>query len=139
MEKWHIIQTRPRWEKKVADSLDQKGIESYCPLRKVKRKWSDRIKTLDEPLFKSCVFVKILPEQKTEVRLTEGVVNFVYHKGKPALVTGKEVAHFRKFLPDACLPFSNEDDRQKHQQSFFNQMDSFQLWLTACMERPKLV
>jgi transcription antitermination factor NusG len=139
MEKWHIIQTRPRWEKKVADSLDQKGIKSYCPLKTIKRKWSDRIKTLEEPLFKSCVFVKILPEQKTAVRLTEGVVNFVYDKGKPALVKGKEIENFRKVLPGADFQFAEKADGQKQRQIFASQLDSFQLWLITCMERPKLV
>ena len=139
MEKWYIIQTRPRWEKKVADSLDQKGIENYCPVRRVRRKWSDRIKTLEEPLFKSCVFVKITPEQKTVVRLTDGVVNFLYDKGKLALVKGKEVAHLRKFLPVATLSVTTEADAQKQDQSFFNYLDDFQSWLITCMERPKLV
>jgi transcription antitermination factor NusG len=57
--KWYAIYTRPRWEKKVNFLLQGKGIESYCPLNKVRRKWSDRIKTIEEPLFKSYVFVKI--------------------------------------------------------------------------------
>ncbi|HEV7622062.1 MAG TPA: transcription termination/antitermination NusG family protein, partial [Flavisolibacter sp.] len=49
--KWYAIYTRPRWEKKVNGLLIQKGIESYCPLNKVRRKWSDRIKLVEEPLF----------------------------------------------------------------------------------------
>jgi transcription antitermination factor NusG len=56
--KWYAVYTRPRWEKKVAALLLHKGIESYCPLNKVRRRWSDRTKTIEEPLFKSYVFVK---------------------------------------------------------------------------------
>jgi transcription antitermination factor NusG len=66
--KWYAIYTRPRWEKKVNFLLQGKGIESYCPLNKVRRKWSDRIKTIEEPLFKSYVFVKIDEEARTNVR-----------------------------------------------------------------------
>lgn len=77
-----------------------KGIESYCPLNKVRRKWSDRIKLIEEPLFKSYVFVKINEEEKTEVRMTNGVVNFVYWNGKPALIKDKEILVIKRFLDD---------------------------------------
>lgn len=98
--KWYAIYTRPRWEKKVNNLLVQKGIESYCPLNKVKRKWSDRIKTVEEPLFKSYVFVKIEEERRTQVRMTDGVVNFVYWNGKPAVIKEKEIQVIRRFLDD---------------------------------------
>ncbi len=75
--KWFAIYTRPRWEKKVHILLMQKGIESYCPLNKVRRRWSDRIKLVEEPLFKSYVFVKTDEAGRTPVRMTDGVVNFV--------------------------------------------------------------
>jgi transcription antitermination factor NusG len=96
--RWYAIYTRPRWEKKVTALLVQKGIESYCPLNKVRRKWSDRIKTIEEPLFKSYVFVKIGDEDRTNVRMTDGVVNFVYWDGKPAIIKEREIQTIRKFL-----------------------------------------
>jgi transcription antitermination factor NusG len=72
-KKWYVLYTKPRWEKKVDKALLQKGIESYCPLNRVKRKWSDRIKTIEEPLFKSYVFVRVEEKDKTEVRYVDGV------------------------------------------------------------------
>ena len=98
--KWHAIYTRPRWEKKVNGLLESKGIESYCPLNKVRRKWSDRIKTIEEPLFKSYVFVKISDEARGEVRLTDGVINFVYWNGKPAFIKEKEIQTIKRFLDE---------------------------------------
>ena len=98
--KWYAIYTRPRWEKKVNALLLQKGIESYCPLNKVRRKWSDRIKTIEEPLFKSYVFVKISEEERTNVRMTNGVVNFVYWNGKPAIIREKEIQIIKRFLDE---------------------------------------
>ena len=97
-KRWFAIYTRPRWEKKVTALLVQKGIESYCPLNKVRRRWSDRIKTIEEPLFKSYVFVKVDEDERTNVRMTDGVVNFVYWNGKPALIREKEIQTIRKFL-----------------------------------------
>lgn len=96
--KWYAIYTKPRWEKKVNYLLTEKGIESYCPINKVKRKWSDRMKTVEEPLFKSYVFVKIKDDERTAVRMTAGVINFVYWNKKPAMIKEKEINTIRRFL-----------------------------------------
>jgi len=96
--KWLAIYSRPRWEKKVTQLLAEKGLESYCPLNKVRRKWSDRVKIVEEPLFKSYVFVKVNEDDRTAVRMTPGVINFVYWNGKPALVKEKEINAIKRFL-----------------------------------------
>ena len=98
--KWYAIYTKPRWEKKVHQLLISKGIESYCPLNKVRRKWSDRIKLVEEPLFKSYVFVPTDEKGKTLVRMTKGVINFVYWDGKPAIVKDKEIVAIKRFLDE---------------------------------------
>ena len=96
--KWYVVYTKPRWEKKVYRLFEEKGIEAYCPLNRVRKKWSDRIKWVEEPLFKSYVFVNVAEEELTEIRLVNGVVNFVYWLGKPAVVKDKEIEVIRKFL-----------------------------------------
>lgn len=80
--------------------LAEKGFESYCPLNKVKRKWSDRIKIVEEPLFKSYVFVKLSEKDRTEVRMTSGAINFVYWNGKPAVIKEKEINAIKRFLDE---------------------------------------
>ena len=96
--KWLAIYSRPRWEKKVNQLLTEQGLESYCPLNKVRRKWSDRMKLVEEPLFKSYVFVKVTDLDRSIVRMTPGVINFVYWDGKPALIKEKEIIAIRQFL-----------------------------------------
>ena len=98
IRKWLAVYTRPRWEKKVNQLFQEKGLESYCPLNKVRRKWSDRYKIVEEPLFKSYVFVKVSEEDRTNVRMTTGAINFVYWDGKPAVVKEKEITAIRRFL-----------------------------------------
>ncbi len=100
---WFALYTKPRWEKKVTTLLHSKGIEVYCPMNKVRKKWSDRYKIIEEPLFKSYLFVRISEEEKSLVRLVDGVVNFVYWLGKPAMVKGEEITRIKKFLNE----FSN--------------------------------
>lgn len=99
-KKWLAVYTRPRWEKKVDQLLKEQGTESYCPLNKVRRKWSDRVKVIEEPLFKSYVFVKVSDLDRTPVRMTPGVINFVYWDGKPAIIKEKEIATIRRFLDE---------------------------------------
>lgn len=100
IKKWLAIYTRPRWEKKVNQLLSEKGLESYCPLNKVRRKWSDRYKVVEEPLFKSYVFVKVSDADRSNVRMTTGAINFVYWDGKPAVVKEKEITAIRRFLDE---------------------------------------
>jgi transcription antitermination factor NusG len=96
--KWLAIYSRPRWEKKVTQLLTEKGLECYCPLNKVRRKWSDRVKVVEEPLFKSYVFVRVNDDDRSAVRMTPGVINFVYWNGKPALVKEREINAIKQFL-----------------------------------------
>ena len=98
--KWLAVYSRPRWEKKVAQLLTEQGVENYCPLNKVRRKWSDRVKIVEEPLFKSYVFVRVNEKDRTSIRMTPGVINFVYWNGKPALIKDKEIEAIRQFLND---------------------------------------
>lgn len=100
VKKWLAVYTRPRWEKKVNQLLAEKGIESYCPLNKIRRKWSDRYKIIEEPLFKSYVFVKVSEDERKDVRLTNGAINFVYWDGKPAVIKEREIAAIRRFLDE---------------------------------------
>jgi len=64
----------------------------------VRKKWSDRIKTVEEPLFKSYVFANVNEEEQTKVRMTAGVMNFVYWQGRPAIIPAREIETIRKFL-----------------------------------------
>ena len=97
---WHAVYTKPRWEKKVAAMLEAKGIEYYCPLNKVVKQWSDRRKTVLEPLFKSYVFIKVPDEKKWEVLNINGIINYVTWLGKPAKIKENEIATIRKFLKE---------------------------------------
>jgi len=98
IRKWHAVYTKPRWEKKVNSIFQEKGIISYCPLNKVRKKWSDRTKLVEEPLFKSYVFVHVSQEEHTRVRMINGVLNYVYWNGKPAIIKDFEIDIIKKFM-----------------------------------------
>ena len=95
---WYVVNTRPRWEKKIAQILDVKGIENYCPLNKVVKQWSDRKKIIFEPLFKGYVFVRVEEQRKWDLKRIEGILNYVYWLGKPAKIKAEEINIIKKFL-----------------------------------------
>src|SRR6478752_5175489 len=99
-KKWYALYTKPRWEKKIDTVLVRKGIESWCPLQKIERQWSDRKKIIEDPLFKSYVFVRIDNTERTKVLMTDGVLNFVYYLGKPAVIKDEEVAIIKRYLSE---------------------------------------
>lgn len=101
---WFVIYTRARWEKKVDHLLQQQGINSFCPLKKVESQWADRKKIVELPLFSSYVFVNINLKEEQIVRQTHGVLNFIYFLGKPAKVQDSEIEKIKEILlknPDA--------------------------------------
>ncbi len=93
---WYAVY--PRWEKKVASLLEAKGVEYYCPLNKVIKQWSDRKKTILEPLFKSYVFVQVEEKRKWELMNINGILNYVHYMGKPAKIRNSEIETVKRFL-----------------------------------------
>lgn len=95
---WYAVYTRPKNEKRVADLLERKSIEHYCPLHKVQKQWSDRKKVSLQPLFTSYVFVRLNGKELISVRETDGVINLVHWLSKPAVIRDEEIEIIRKFL-----------------------------------------
>jgi transcription antitermination factor NusG len=101
---WYVVYTLPRWEKKVATLLASKGIEHYCPLNRVQKQWSDRKKVVLEPLFKGYVFIKTDEGSKWDLKKIDGIINYVYWLGKPAVVREEEIQTIKKFLEEfSCV------------------------------------
>ena len=95
---WRAVYTKPRSEKKVAERLEEQGIEVYCPTQITLRQWSDRKKKVSAPGFPSYVFVKVGERLKDEVLQDPGVMNYVYWLGRPAVIRDEEIEEIRSFL-----------------------------------------
>ena len=99
-KKWFAVYTKPRFEKRVTEILTRKKIENYCPINKVLRQWSDRTKLVTEPLFPYFVFIKMTESELSSLKQIDGVVNFVYWLGKPAIIRDSEIEAIRQFLEE---------------------------------------
>ncbi len=95
---WYALQTRSRHEKVVHQQLEQKAIESFLPLYRSMRRWKDRRKELDLPLFPGYVFVRVALTERREAVKTHGVARMVSFGGAPASLPEKEIEAIRHFL-----------------------------------------
>ena len=101
MEKhWHCLYVRSRAEKKVLEQLEELGIEAYLPLITEVRQWSDRRKRVEEPLFKSYVFVRNDAKQHTTILGVYGVVKFVSFEYQAVVVPDNQIVAIKKFVND---------------------------------------
>ncbi|MFD0794259.1 UpxY family transcription antiterminator [Mucilaginibacter litoreus] len=98
VKSWMVVYTRSNWEKKTSDILKAQGISSYCPLIKVRKKWADRYKTLEQPLFKSYLFVQITMAEQIKVLQISGVIGFVKHCNVPVSVSGTEIERIKSII-----------------------------------------
>lgn len=97
---WFVIHTKSNTEKRVADDLRKRNITVYCPLITEKRNWSDRVKLVENPLFRSYCFVQIHENERNLVFGVPGVVGYLHWLKKPAVVRDEEIEVIKKFLND---------------------------------------
>ena len=92
MKFWYVVYVRSRHEKKVHQLFEEKGVESSLPLVKTTRKWSDRKKKVEIPLFRGYVFVKIdIGKDKLNILKTNVVVKFIGIQNKPSKISDEEI------------------------------------------------
>jgi len=97
-KRWYALYTTPRAEKKVAERFERTNISYYLPLQKKLKKWSDRKKWVEEPLFKSYIFVNISEADYFNVLNTYGVVKFVTFSGQAVPIPEREIDTIKKLL-----------------------------------------
>ncbi len=110
--KWHVVYTRPKCERKVASSVSEMGIESYLPLHKVTRQWSDRVKQVEVSLFPSYLFVKVTDVSRASLFSIKDIVKFISIERKPVIVRDKEIETIKKVL-DKDVEVQNDEYFQK--------------------------
>jgi transcriptional antiterminator RfaH len=107
--KWYAVYTRPRAEKQVLQRLVEAEIETFLPLQRTYRMWSDRKKLIEKPLLSSYIFVNINNHDFPKVYKTNGVVKFVTFEGTPASIPQKQIDNLRLLInSDAEIEISSE-------------------------------
>ena len=105
---WYAIYTRSRSEKAVNTELSLTGIESYLPLKKTIRIWSDRKKMVEVPLFNSYVFVKVSEKEYMKVLQTFGVTRYITFEGLAVSIPEQQINAVKAYL-DETEPIPLDD------------------------------
>ena len=95
---WFALSVRPRWEKRVGDDLQKDGYEVYLPLQRTRRKWSDRMKWVDVPLFNGYLFVRVSHREYFGVLQHPAAMRYITFGGIPAVVAEEQVIAIRRAL-----------------------------------------
>jgi transcription antitermination factor NusG len=92
---WFALQVRSRWEGATAALLNGKGLETLLPTYTTKRKWSDRVKVTESPLFPGYVFCRFDVHDRLPVLITPGVISVVGRGKTPLAVDDAEILSIR--------------------------------------------
>ncbi len=88
---WFALQTRSRWESTASGLLRAKGLETLLPTYTTKRKWSDRNKVVESPLFPGYVFCRFDVHNRLPVLITPGVISVVGRGKTPVAIDEFEI------------------------------------------------
>jgi transcription antitermination factor NusG len=94
---WYPLQTRYQCEKRVDAALRDEGFESFAPMQLETRRWSDRIKLVESPLFPGYTFVRMEAEPESLIRVLRlpGMVRFVTSGRELVAVPNEEIETVR--------------------------------------------
>lgn len=112
---WFALQVRTRQEAGVSEQLAGHGFEQFLPLYKVRKRWSDRIKEVDAPLFPGYLFCRFNPQDRLPILKTPGVIQIVGFKNGPSAVDETEILSIQTLVaagvPHQPWPFLATGDR----------------------------
>ena len=97
---WYAIYVRSRSEKKVVAQLEDIGVEVFLPLITRIKQWSDRKKKVEEPLFKSYVFVHSTTKQHIPILNVYGVIKFVTFEHQAVVVPENQIIAIKRYIDD---------------------------------------
>ena len=103
---WYAFRVRSRHEKLVSTSLRGKGYEEYLPLSRSKRKWADRSKTVEMPLFPGYVFCDTERSEIGKIRCTPGIIDVIRAGSAPLPANRWEIEGLLK-ATEADLPLES--------------------------------
>jgi transcription antitermination factor NusG len=106
---WFALQVRSRHESCVADYLNGQGYEWFLPLYKSRKRWSDRIKEVESPLFPGYLFCRFNQHDRLPILKTPGVIQIVGFNRIPAVVEESEIRALQTLMvagvPNHPCPF----------------------------------
>jgi transcription antitermination factor NusG len=112
---WFAVRVRSNYEQIVSTALRGKGYEEFLPTYRVQRRWTDRVKEVELPLFPGYVFCRIDLQRRLPVVTIPGFINLVGAGRAPLPISEQEIhvvqAVMRSDLLAQPWPFLREGER----------------------------
>src|SRR2546425_576567 len=99
--RWYAVRVRARFERIAATHMSERGFESFLPSYKVRRRWSDRIKTIEQPLFPGYLFCRTDQRSRLPIMMVPGFLHFVGFGAGPAPIEDSELDSIRMVTEQA--------------------------------------
>ena len=112
---WYALTVKPQHEKAAAKALAHKRLEQYLPVYKARKRWSDRVRLVELPLFPGYVFCRFSLPEKWTVLATPGIRSLVSFGGRPPSIPAEVIDEMRAIeasgLPVEPRPYLREGER----------------------------
>lgn len=100
---WFAVYIKSRAEKKAQTELQLKNIETFLPLQRKLRQWSDRKKWVEMPLISGYLFVRISRKEYDSVLQSAHVVSYVRFEGSAAKIPDNQIDYLKLMLKQENL------------------------------------
>ncbi len=100
---WFAVLTRLGRERHASTYLEKMGYEYYLPMSCSTRRWSDRWKKVETPLFPGYLFCRMNPNDRLPVLTTPGIIQIVGAGKTPVPVEEDEIVALQR-VENSCLP-----------------------------------
>lgn len=103
MHSWYAIRVRSKFERAVSTALLGKGYDEYLPLYRSTRRWSDRAKDLELPLFPGYLFCRLDVQVRLPILTTPGVISIVGTGKTPVAIPDGEIEAIQTLIRSGLL------------------------------------
>lgn len=100
---WYGVRVRPKDEARASSGLAARGFEAFLPTRHIRRRWSDRVKTLEEPLFPGYLFCKFRPEERVKVLDAPAVIQILGIGATPTPMSETEIEDLQTMVSSRLM------------------------------------
>jgi transcription antitermination factor NusG len=100
---WFALRVRSRAEKTVSETLQNRGFETLCPTFLDRRRYSDRVKTVESALFPGYLFCQLDPDDRLPVLSSPGVESIVGFGSQPHPVGLHEIEALSAVIQSGVL------------------------------------
>jgi transcription antitermination factor NusG len=100
VKNWFALYTKPRHEFKALEQIRALSVEVYLPTIIVKKKWSDRKKKIEEPLFRGYLFIYAGEAERIISMQQPAIIRTVSFNGKPSIIPEWQIENLKKVLAE---------------------------------------